>query len=90
MEFSPALIPFISLVALPVAAWAFKAINRLEQSALQQDAQIEAHEKWLQNHTANFSRRSELETLQAKIDGLASRLERAEDTIDRLRNGSHR
>ena len=39
---------------------------------------------------SNFSRRSELETLQAKIDGLASRLERAEDTIDRLRNGSHR
>jgi len=42
---------------------------------------------WLKNLDKAAARRSELEVLVARLEAVAHRIERAESSIDKLRNG---
>jgi hypothetical protein len=89
MEFSAENLPFLSLICIPAVGYLHRTLSTLKESALQQDGEIQSTREWLKNLDAAVSRRSELHVLETKIEALASRLERAETTIDRLRNGRH-
>ena len=86
MDFSEHL-PFLSLICIPAVAFLGRTLSQLKESALQQDGQISATREWLKNLDGAMARRSEIEVLVSKIESLSGRIERAEDTIDRLRNG---
>ena len=98
MEFTAENLPFLSLICLPAVAFLARTLFLLKESALQQDADISSNRdllsadisatrEWLKNLDSAMARRSELMVLGTKIDSLSARIDRAEDTIDRLRNG---
>ena len=82
-------LPWISALLLGPIAWLHKQLSRLAQESTEQEASIEATRIWLKNLDSGVSRKAELKVLEAQLDALATRLDRAEDTIDRLRNGRH-
>ena len=82
-------LPWISALLLGPIAWLHKQLSRLAQESTEQEASIEATRTWLKNLDAGASRKAELKVLEAHLNALATRLDRAEDTIDRLRNGRH-
>ena len=88
MIFDTAMLPFISLIVIPLCGWLFRQLTRLETESREQESKIASIETWLQNHTDHMARKTELTTLDTKLDSIDGRLERLEDTVDRLRNGS--
>jgi len=89
MDFSE-LLPMVSLVVIPAVGWLHRQLSKLTQESVEQEQQIEATQVWLKNLDAAMARRSELDVLNTRIDGLTDRLSRAEATVDRLRNGTHK
>lgn len=89
MDFTENL-PLLSLIVIPAVGWLHRQLSKLTQESTEQEQKIDASNVWLKNLDSAMARRSELEVLKARIDGLSDRLERSEDTIDRLRNGTRK
>ena len=89
MDFTENL-PLLSLIVIPAVGWLHRQLSKLTQESTEQEQKIDASNVWLKNLDSAMARRSELEVLQARIDGLSDRVERSEDTIDRLRNGTRK
>ena len=89
MDFTENL-PLLSLIVIPAVGWLHRQLSKLTQESTEQEQKIDASNIWLKNLDSAMARRSELEVLQARIDGLSDRVERSEDTIDRLRNGTRK
>ena len=89
MDFTENL-PLLSLIVIPAVGWVHRQLSKLTQESTEQEQKIDASNVWLKNLDSAMARRSELEVLKARIDGLSDRLERSEDTIDRLRNGTRK
>jgi len=82
-------LPLLSLLILGPVGWIHRQLSKLAEESTTQEQQIEAAQAWLKNLDAATARRSELEVLIARLDALAQRIERAESSIDKLRNGRH-
>ena len=83
-------IPMLSLIVIPAVGWLHRQLSKLTQESIEQDQKLDALSTWLKNLDAAMARRSELDVLNAKLDAMTDRLARAEATIDRLRNGTHK
>ena len=83
-------IPMLSLIVIPAVGWLHRQLSKLTQESIEQDQKLDALSTWLKNLDAAMARRSELDVLNAKLDAMTNRLSRAEATIDRLRNGTHK
>jgi len=83
-------IPFLSLIVIPAVGWLHRQISKLSQESIQQEQQIEALNLYVGNLDKAMARRSEVDVVTAKLDAISDRLSRAEATVDRLRNGTHK
>ena len=79
----------ISAVIIPAIAWLHRQLSKLAEESTEQEQQIGATNAWLKNLDAATARRAELEVLVARLEALMHRIERAESSIDKLRNGRH-
>ena len=89
MDFTEQL-PMLSLIVIPAVGWLHRQLQKLNQESIEQEQKIEASNTWLKNLDAAMARRAELEVLIARLDSMTGRIERAESTIDRLRNGTRK
>ena len=80
-------LPFLSLIVIPAVGWLHRQLSKLTTESVEQETAIEGLKLYVANLDKALARRSELEVLIARLDGLAQRIERAESSIDRLRNG---
>jgi len=85
MEFTD--LPFLSLIVIPAVGWLHRQLSKLTQESIEQDQKLESVNAWLKNLDKAAARRSELEVLVARLEAVAHRIERAESSIDKLRNG---
>ena len=85
MEFTD--LPFLSLIVIPAVGWLHRQLSKLTQESIEQDLKLGAANAWLTNLDKAAARRSELEVLVARLEAVAHRIERAESSIDKLRNG---
>ena len=83
-------IPMLSLIVLPAVGWLHRQLTKLAAESIEQEQKIDASNTWLKNLDGAMARRAELEVLVARLDAMTDRVSRAEATIDRLRNGSHK
>ena len=88
MDFTEHL-PLLSLIVLPAIGWLHRQLSKLAEESTEQEQKIEAAQAWLKNLDQAMARRAELEVIIAKLDALSHRIERAESSIDKLRNGRH-
>lgn len=89
MDFTEQL-PMLSLIVIPAVGWLHRQLQKLNQESIEQEQKIDASNIWLKNLDGAMARRAELEVLNARLDSMVDRLNRAESTIDRLRNGTHK
>jgi chromosome segregation ATPase len=87
MDFGAEHLPLLSLIVIPAVGWLHRQLAKLAQESTEQEQKIEAAQAWLKNLDATTARRSELEVLVARLEAVAHRIERAESSIDKLRNG---
>jgi len=80
-------LPFLSLIVIPAVGWLHRQLSKLTQESIEQDQKLESVNAWLKNLDKAAARRSELEVLVARLEAVAHRIERAESSIDKLRNG---
>jgi hypothetical protein len=78
----------ISAVIIPAVGWLHRQLSKLAQESVEQEQKIGATNAWLKNLDAATARRAELEVLVARLEALMHRIERAESSIDKLRNGT--
>ena len=88
MDFTEHL-PLLSLIVLPAVGWLHRQLSKLAEESTEQEQKIEAAQAWLKNLDSATARRAELEVLVARLEALMHRIERAESSIDKLRNGRH-
>jgi len=86
MEFTD--LPFLSLIVIPAVGWLHRQLTKLAQESIEQEQKIESANTWLKNLDTAMARRSELEVLVARLEAVTHRVERAESSIDKLRNGT--
>jgi len=79
----------ISAIIIPAIAWLHRQLSKLAEESTEQEQKIGAAQAWLKNLDSATARRSELEVLLARLEALSYRIERAESSIDKLRNGRH-
>ena len=89
MDFTEHL-PLLSLIVLPAVGWLHRQLSKLAEESTEQEQKIEAANAWLKNLDTAVARRSELEVLVARLEALAHRIDRAESSIDKLRNGTRK
>ena len=82
-------LPLLSILILGPVGWLHRQLSKLAEESTEQEQKIEASQAWLKNLDQAMARRAELEVIIAKLDALAQRIERAESSIDKLRNGRH-
>ena len=82
-------LPLLSILILGPVGWLHRQLSKLAEESTEQEQKIEAAQAWLKNLDQAMARRAELEVIIAKLDALAQRIERAESSIDKLRNGRH-
>ena len=82
-------LPLLSILILGPVGWLHRQLSKLAEESTEQEQKIEASQAWLKNLDSATARRAELEVIIAKLDALAQRIERAESSIDKLRNGRH-
>jgi len=87
MDFTEHL-PLLSLVVIPAVGWLHRQLSKLAQESVEQEQKIGATNTWLKNLDVATARRAELEVLVARLEALMHRIERAESSIDKLRNGT--
>ena len=80
-------LPLLSVLILGPIGFLWRQLSKLNEESTEQETAIEGLKLYVANLDKALARRSELEVLIARLDGLAQRIERAESSIDRLRNG---
>ena len=89
MDFTEHL-PLLSLIVIPAVGWLHRQLTKLAQESIEQETAIDGIKLYIKNLDKAMARRSELEVLVARLEAVAHRVDRAEASIDKLRNGSHR
>ena len=82
-------LPFLSLIVIPAVGWLHRQLSKLTTESVEQETAIDGLKVYVANLDKAMSRRAELEVIIAKLDALSHRIERAESSIDKLRNGRH-
>ena len=80
-------LPLLSVLILGPIGFLWRQLSKLNEESTEQETAIEGLKLYVANLDKALARRSELEVLIARLDGLAQRIERAGSSIDRLRNG---
>ena len=86
MEFTD--LPFLSLIVIPAVGWLHRQLSKLANESVEQETAIDGLKLYIENLDKAMARRSELEVLVARLEALAHRIDRAEASIDKLRNGT--
>jgi len=86
MDFTEHL-PLLSLIVIPAIGWLHRQLSKLAQESIEQETAIDGLKLYVENIDKAMARRSELEVLIARLEAVAHRIERAESSIDKLRNG---
>jgi len=82
-------LPFLSLIVIPAVGWLHRQLSKLANESILQETAIDGLKLYVANLDKAMARRSEIEVLLARLDALSYRIERAESSIDKLRNGRH-
>ena len=89
MDFTEHL-PLLSLIVIPAVGWLHRQLTKLAQESIEQETSIDGIKLYIKNLDKAMARRSELEVLVARLEAVAHRIDRAEASIDKLRNGNHK
>jgi len=89
MDFTEHL-PLLSLIVIPAVGWLHRQLTKLAQESIEQETSIDGLKLYVENLDRAMSRRSELEVLVARLEAVAHRVDRAESSIDKIRNGNHK
>jgi hypothetical protein len=89
MDFTE-LIPFCSLVVIPLVGWLHRQLTKLSHESIEQETDIAGLKLYIANLDKAMARRSELEVIVARLEAVAQRVDRTEASIDKLRNGTHK
>ena len=89
MDFTQHL-PLLSLIVLPAVGWLHRQLSKLSEESTEQETAIDGLKLYVENLDRAMSRRSELEVLVARLEAVAHRVDRAESSIDKIRNGNHK
>ena len=84
------LLPFCSLVVIPLVGWLHRQLTKLSQESIEQETDIAGLKLYISNLDKAMARRSELDVIVARMEANMHRLERAEAALDKLRNGTHK
>ena len=87
MDFTQHL-PLLSLIVIPAVGWLHRQLSKLANESVEQETAIDGLKLYVENIDKAMARRSELEVLIARLEALAHRIDRAESSIDKLRNGT--
>ena len=80
-------LPLLSLIILGPVGFLHRQLSKLNEESIEQEASIDGLKLYVENLDKAMARRSELEVLVARLEALIHRIERAESSIDKLRNG---
>ena len=80
-------LPLLSILILGPVGWLHRQLSKLAQESIEQETSIDGLKLYVENLDKAMARRSELEVLIARLEAVAHRIERAEASIDKLRNG---
>jgi uncharacterized coiled-coil protein SlyX len=86
MDFTEHL-PLLSLIVIPAVGWLHRQLSKLANESVEQETAIDGLKLYVENLDKAMARRSELEVLVARLEAVAHRVDRAESSIDKLRNG---
>ena len=86
MDFTEHL-PLLSLIVIPAVGWLHRQLSKLTNESILQETAIDGLKLYVSNLDKAMARRSEIEVLLARYDALSYRIDRAESSIDTLRNG---
>ena len=89
MDFTEHL-PLLSLIVIPAVGWLHRQLSKLANESVEQETAIDGLKLYVENLDKAMARRSELEVLVARLEAVAHRMERAESSIDKLRNGTRK
>ena len=89
MDFTEHL-PLLSLIVIPAVGWLHRQLSKLANESVEQEPAIEGLKLYIENLDKAMARRSELEVLVARLEAAAHRIDRAESSIDKLRNGTRK
>ena len=90
MELTDHLPLAISAIIIPAIAWLHRQLSKLSEESIEQETAIDGLKLYVANLDKAVARRSELEVLIARLEAVTHRIERAESSIDKLRNGNHK
>ena len=82
-------LPLLSLIVIPAVGWLHRQLTKLSQESIEQETDIAGLKLYVANLDKAMARRAELEVIVARMEAAAHRLDRAEASIDKLRNGRH-
>ena len=80
-------LPLLSVLILGPVGFLYRQLSKLNEESTEQETSIEGLKLYVGNLDKAMARRSELEVLVARLEAVAHRIERAESSIDKLRNG---
>jgi len=80
-------LPLLSVLILGPIGFLWRQLSKLNEESTEQETAIEGLKLYVANLDKALARRSELEVLIARLEALSHRIERAESSIDKLRNG---
>ena len=89
MDFTEHL-PLLSLIVIPAVGWLHRQLSKLANESVEQETAIEGLKLYIENLDKAMARRSELEVLVARLEAAAHRIDLAESSIDKLRNGTRK
>ena len=81
-------LPFLSLIVIPAVGWLHRQLSKLTNESILQETAIDGLKLYVENLDRAMARRSELEVLVARLEAMVHRIERAESSIDKIRNGT--
>jgi len=80
----------VSAIIIPAIGWLHRQLTKLSQESIEQETDIAGLKLYIANLDKAMARRSELDVIVARMEAAAHRLDRAEASIDKLRNGTHK
>jgi uncharacterized coiled-coil protein SlyX len=80
-------LPLLSVLILGPVGFLYRQLSKLNEESTEQGTAIDGLKLYVENLDKAMARRSELEVLVARLEAVAHRIERAEASIDKLRNG---
>ena len=80
-------LPLLSVLILGPIGFLWRQLSKLNEESTEQETAIEGLKLYIENLDKAMARRSELEVLVARLEAAAHRIDRAESSIDKLRNG---